>query len=152
MNSNSLIQSINHVSRSIIPQYFDIEFAIPSDWAEMYHGYGLQVVPAMHPSSGGQWKRPAIKWREHENDLVDGDTVVSWFPRTSNGQMGVVTGKCSGIFVLDLDTHKGPEALAWWRGLLAVENSDLDLETAVVTTGGGGMRRDNQRENARQSR
>jgi hypothetical protein len=117
---------------------FDMDFAIPSDWAEMYHGYGLQVVPAMHPNSGGQWKRPAIKWREHENELVDGDTVVSWFPRSANGQMGIVTGKCSGIFVLDLDTHKGPEAMAWWRGLLAVENSDLDLETAIVTTGGGG--------------
>jgi hypothetical protein len=117
---------------------FDMDFAIPSDWAEMYHGYGLQVVPAMHPNSGGQWKRPAIKWREHENELVDGDAVVSWFPRSANGQMGIVTGKCSGIFVLDLDTHKGPEAMAWWRGLLAVENSDLDLETAIVTTGGGG--------------
>ena len=117
---------------------FEPDFAGPLDWAAMYHSYGLQAVPAMHPSSGGQWKRPAIKWREHENELVDGDTVVSWFPRTSNGQMGIVTGKCSGIFVLDLDTHKGPEALAWWRGLLAVENSDLDLETAIVTTGGGG--------------
>ena len=117
---------------------FEPDFAGPLDWAAMYHSYGLQVVPAMHPNSGGQWKRPAIKWREHENELVNGDTVVSWFPRSATAQMGIITGKCSGIFVVDLDTHKGPSAMQWWNGLLAVENNGMDLETAIVTTGGGG--------------
>ena len=130
---------VNNVSRvPAIRKPFDPDFAIPSDWAEMYHALRLQVVPALDPNSDINWKRPAIKWREHVNDLVDMTTVVGWFPRNATAQMGIITGKCSGIFVLDLDTHKGPEALAWWRGLLAVENSDLDLETAIVTTGGGG--------------
>lgn len=117
---------------------FEPDFAGPLDWAAMYHSYGLQAVPAMHPSSGGQWKRPTIKWREHENALVDGDQIAQWFRRAQTGQMGIITGACSGIFVVDLDTHKGPSAMAWWQGVLAVENNGLDLETAIVTTGGGG--------------
>ena len=117
---------------------FEPDFAGPLDWAAMYHSYGLQAVPAMHPSSGGQWKRPAIKWREHENALVGGDQIAQWFRRAQTGQMGIITGACSGIFVVDLDTHKGPSAMQWWTGLLAVENNGMDLETAIVTTGGGG--------------
>ena len=117
---------------------FEPDFAGPLDWAAMYHSYGLQAVPAMHPSSGGQWKRPAIKWREHENALVGGDQIAQWFRRAQTGQMGIITGACSGIFVVDLDTHKGPSAMQWWNGLLAVENNGMDLETAIVTTGGGG--------------
>jgi len=117
---------------------FEPDFAGPLDWAAMYHSYGLQAVPAMHPSSGGQWKRPTIKWREHENALVDGDQIAQWFRRAQHSQMGIITGACSGIFVVDLDTHKGPSAMAWWQGMLAVENNGLDLETAIVTTGGGG--------------
>ena len=117
---------------------FEPDFAGPLDWAAMYHSYGLQAVPAMHPSSGGQWKRPTIKWREHENALVDGDQIAQWFRRAQTGQMGIITGACSGIFVVDLDTHKGPSAMQWWNGLLEVESYGLDLETAIVTTGGGG--------------
>ena len=117
---------------------FEPDFAGPLDWAAMYHSYGLQVVPAAFPAPGAQWKRPTIKWREHENALVDSDQIAQWFRRAQHSQMGIITGACSGIFVVDLDTHKGPSAMAWWQGVLAVENSGLDLETAIVTTGGGG--------------
>ena len=119
---------------------FEPDFAGPSDWALLYRGLNLQVVPAAFPAPGTQWKRPIVKWREHENTLVDDGTFNKWFPPSmpSKNQMGIITGKCSGIFVVDLDTHKGPSAMQWWNGLLAVENNGMDLETAIVTTGGGG--------------
>ena len=119
---------------------FEPDFADPSDWALLYRGLNLQVVPAAFPAPGTQWKRPIVKWREHENTLVDDGTFNTWFPPSmpSKNQMGIITGACSGIFVVDLDTHKGPSAMQWWNGLLEVENYGVDLETAIVTTGGGG--------------
>lgn len=123
---------------------FDDEFAGPSQWAEMYRALGFQAVPAeSHTSGEQQWKRPVIKWRQYTGGLVDDQTFASWYgPQGEHVRrlnVGIITGAASGgLFVIDLDTHKGPAALNWWHGLLALENNGIEPETAVQTTGGGG--------------
>lgn len=125
---------------------FDPDFASPSQWARLYRACGLQVVPAKSPSevkSNESYKRPVIAWRQHEKELVSDDQFDEWygpngsFIRRSN--MGVLTGECSGnLLVIDLDTHKNPQAIIWWEGIHADHAGGVISETVTQTTGGGG--------------
>jgi len=119
---------------------FDPDFASPYDWAVFYRSRGWQAVPCLAPQPPpAQWKRPAIKWREHERELVDNATFETWFRGRENGNSGILTGPCSGnLFVVDLDTYKSPDAAQWWAGVLAVHNNASEIETVEQVTGGGG--------------
>ena len=121
---------------------FDPDFAGITDYARLYRSLGLQAVPALSPKPGEQWKRPAIKWRDHETVLADQATFDQWFGKHKSGNIGYLTGTCSGrVFTCDYDTQKGPEAEQWWQGLLAVHNNGMDIETPTLRTGGGGIQR-----------
>jgi hypothetical protein len=125
---------------------FDPEFADPTEWAKMYRGLGLQVVPAMRPSEHKtQWKRPALpKWRELEHELAPDFTFERWYG--DNGEharrynMGLIAGACSsGVFVVDLDLHKNIRAQAWWDEMSHIQVSAGELDTVEQETGGGGV-------------
>src|SRR5208283_6020579 len=60
--------------------------------------------------------------------------VTAWFRRWPNANIGIVTGKISGLAVVDIDPrHGGSEALA------ALEDECAPLPSTVeVRTGGGG--------------
>jgi len=121
---------------------FDPDFAGITDYARLYRSLGLQAVPALSPKPGEQWKRPAIRWRDYETVLADQATFDQWFGRYKSGNIGYLTGECSGrVFTCDYDTQKGPEADQWWQGLLAVHNNGMDIETPTLRTGGGGIQR-----------
>ena len=118
----------------------DMDFAAASDWAQQYRQLGWTVVPALTPGEGkqGQWKRPAVAWREHQHGVAD-DVWQQWYgPQgqfLTRPNIGILTGK--GIFVLDLDLYK-PDASRWWQQVLAVHNNGMELETVSQRTGGGG--------------
>jgi hypothetical protein len=122
------------------PTGFDPDFATPVAWAWMYRALGLQVVPCRD-------KRPDLhKWAELQNELAPAFTFERWYgtggEHASNGNMGIITGECSGrVFVLDLDIHKHPEAVAWWRELVEAENHGIEPETPSQLTGGGGVQK-----------
>ena len=126
---------------------FDPSFATPGEWALMYRACGLQVVPAHMPVVGGEWKFPCLAWGEFQNNLVSDLVFDRWYGANTGehwqrAQMGVITGLCSGnVFVVDLDDQKGPQAEAWWQGLIAVHNNNLDIETVEQRTGGGGRQK-----------
>jgi hypothetical protein len=123
---------------------FDPGFAAPGDWAAMYRAAGLQVVPSYAPSSGPNWKRPALAdWKSLQEELVPDAAFERWYgsrgEHTQRGNMGILTGRASGnVFVVDLDEYKTPDALNWWRGVMAEHNNDMELETCQQVTGGGG--------------
>ena len=123
---------------------FDEDFAAPSDYATLYRRLRLQVVPSLPPSNTGQWKRPAIKWREHENDLTSQEVFDQWFglegEYRTRQNMGLITGRASdNVFVLDLDTHKNPQANKWLQLLLDQWNDGIPLKSPTQRTGGGGV-------------
>ena len=122
---------------------FDPEFASPSDYASFYRSLHIQVVPSLAPNKGGQWKLPAVSWKSLQNEIVPDLTFERWYG--SSGEhirrqnMGLITGKASnGIFVVDVDLHRNPEAAAWWQYIIEQAPSLSDLETVAQTTGGGG--------------
>jgi AAA domain/Bifunctional DNA primase/polymerase, N-terminal len=122
---------------------FDPSFAGASEFAEMYRSLGLQVVPAKHPKEAQQWKRPALpEWRELENTLAPDLTFQRWYgpngDHATRDNMGIITGKCSNLVVIDLDTHKNAAASSWWYDMMNKQEKAGDLETVGQKTGGGG--------------
>jgi len=123
---------------------FDDEWSSPSDWAQMYRSYGLQVVPAKNHKSDAEYKRPELhKWTEFQHEIVGQTVFESWYG--PNGQyrstknMGLITGAASGgILCVDLDVNDTSKAMEWWSGLLAVHNNNMEPETVSQRTGGGG--------------
>jgi hypothetical protein len=136
-----------------VPNYedFDDDFAGPAQWAEMYRIYGLQIIPGYAPSDvkpGAPWKRPLLsEWTTLQNELVPDATFWRWYdPLTGEYRdrrnMGIITGACSGgVFILDLDIHKKPEALAWWNSVLHLHNNGMEPDTPTQKTGGGGLQK-----------
>ena len=126
---------------------FDPDFATPSQWVGMYRAYGLQIVPGKMPVKGGTWKTPALaSWTEFQENLIPQATIDRWYSpggeHASRQNMGIITGRCSGnVFVVDLDDQKGPDAQAWWHGLIELHNNGMDLETVEQRTGGGGRQK-----------
>jgi hypothetical protein len=62
-------------------------------------------------------------------------------PRRHPGHSRPVTGRGNGLgnlVVIDLDTHKHPQAAAWWNSILWEHNGGSELKTWTQTTGGGG--------------
>lgn len=125
---------------------FDPDFADPIEWARMYRGHGMQVVPALsHREDRNQWKRPALpKWRALENELAPDLTFERWYGENGEharrNNMGLIAGACSnGIFVVDLDLHKDVRAQAWWDEMSHLQASAGELETIEQETGGGGV-------------
>jgi len=99
------------------------------DAAFEYLGRGWGIVPIESRS-----KRPLVRWEEFQRHLPLEDDVRAWFRRWPNANLGIVTGKISGLAVIDVDPrHGGAEALA------ALESTYAPLPpTASVFTGGGG--------------
>lgn len=123
---------------------FDEDFAGPTDFAKLYRSLGLQVVPAKTPSEAKEWKRPVIKWKEHENDIVDQGTFDAWYgpsgEHRSRQNMGAITGNASGrLIVIDLDIYKSQYAQDWLNDLVDTYNHGGWLNTPTQKTGGGGL-------------
>lgn len=123
---------------------FEEEFASIFDYARMYRSLGLQVVPSVYPSKGVlNWKRPALNgWREHQNEIASDAQFEGFFLGINQNKtnIGILTGACSGgVFVVDLDTHKVPDASLWWDCCLDMQASAGELETPTQKTGGGGI-------------
>lgn len=97
--------------------------------AKNYLARGWAVVPM----ALGE-KRPIVKWEEFQDRLPTEQDVKTWFTRWPNSNIGIVTGKVSGLAVIDVDPqHGGTESL----GQLESDYHPLP-PTLEARTGGGG--------------
>jgi len=78
------------------------------EMAYEYISRGYSVIP-LEPRG----KKPIIKWQEFQERYATREELNTWFENTRNN-IGIVTGRISGITVLDCDT---PEAEALARKL-----------------------------------
>jgi hypothetical protein len=123
------------------------EWAAPYEWAAMYRGLDLQVVPG-RPGE----KRPLIDWVEFQNALVSAAPFDRWFGPQGDHRMqtamGLLTGACSraglgdatsGLMLVDLDVKEGRDGVAWWLAFVAVHLNGIEPETWRARTPGGGL-------------
>lgn len=87
---------------------------------------GFSVIPA-HPGS----KRPLVPWIEYQSRRPTKEEIYRWWQQYPNANIGIVTGKISGVVVIDLDLDKGGNE----SGARIYEQAPTDL---IVKTGRGG--------------
>ena len=95
--------------------------------ALVYQGMGWKVFPTSRD------KTPLIKdWPNAATD--DADQIQTWFTRFTQANIGVATGRRSGLYVVDIDKKSdGPEE---WERLLYKHG---EVPTTTSRTGGGGF-------------
>ena len=71
-----------------------------------YHELGYSVIPFREME-----KRPAIDWREYQQRRPETHEIRSWWTKWPKANVGIVTGKISGICVIDIDTPEGKEII-----------------------------------------
>jgi len=73
---------------------------VVAEWAKAYTKAGWVVLPARN-------KRPLVPWREWQNKRPSLEQVNYWFDGCPDDcQIALVTGRMSGVTVIDIDTHK----------------------------------------------
>ncbi len=106
--------------------------------ALQYLGKGLSVIPLISPSMASKnlseeefirkCKTPLVGWKEYQKRLPTEEEVSAWFGKWPDANIGIITGKVSGIVVFDLDSDHAVEY---------AENEGGFPETAKVKTGKG---------------
>ncbi|KQC08229.1 MAG: hypothetical protein APR62_05195 [Smithella sp. SDB] len=69
------------------------------EWAEFYLSQGFSLIPLLPKD-----KTPAIQWKEYQHRKPTQAELIKWFSNGRNN-IGIVTGKISGIAVIDLDSE-----------------------------------------------
>ncbi len=123
------------------------------DWALYYASLGWSVVPSHRVVrlEGGQTactcekgtaciskgKHPAVGWVQFQETRADENCLRSWFTGKYKGfGVGIITGRVSGIFVIDVDEAPGKDGPETLRNLQIIHD-DLPI-TVTAKTGGGG--------------
>lgn len=68
-----------------------------------YRSLGLSVIP-LRPRD----KRPLFSWSEYQNRIATEKEIREWWTSYPKANVGIVTGRISGIVVVDLDIGKNP--------------------------------------------
>lgn len=99
------------------------------DWALYYLRRGWSVVPLCWPEFGAGHdaaacgcqrgcegrdvgKRPLVPWKEFQERRPTEDEITEWWETWPSANLGVITGRVSGVVVLDYDGQAGAELLA----------------------------------------
>jgi hypothetical protein len=67
------------------------------EWALHYQSLGLSVIPVSRD------KKPLIPWKEYQSRRASPSEIVGWFKNSPEKNIGVATGKISGIVVVDIE-------------------------------------------------
>ena len=77
-----------------------------------YAKRGWSVIP-VEPHG----KQPLVAWRRFQSEIASIATVSAWFDRWPQANVAIVTGRLSGLVVLDVDArHDGPASPARLAG------------------------------------
>lgn len=92
------------------------------EYALKYLKFGVSIIPV------GKDKRPLLaSWKEFQERKATEEEVRGWFEKYPDANIGIVTGKISGITVVDVDVKKGGS------------KDRFPQETAIVETGNKGF-------------
>ena len=101
----------------------------PRRAALAYAAQGWSVIP-IEPHG----KRPLVGWREFQYRRAEAGQVEAWYRRWPAANVGVVTGRISGLVIVDIDAaHGGFESL----DALQASTGPWPATVEAVTGGGG---------------
>lgn len=89
-----------------------------------YLARGWTIIPV------GPHKKPLISWKAFQSERPTREQVENWWHDYPDANVGIVTGKVSGLTVIDIDTDSGKAAFA--------KLVDGDFKSPVVHTPKGG--------------
>lgn len=76
-------------------------------FALMYRNkYNFSVIPM------GLDKRPLIRWKKYQKTLPTENELRIWWRNWPEANIGIITGKLSGIAVIDVDAEEGKQAIS----------------------------------------
>ena len=70
-----------------------------------YAAKGFSVIPCQPD------KKPFIAWTEYQTRRASADEISAWWQKWPKAMIGLVTGKFSGMLVIDCDTADGYQAI-----------------------------------------
>ena len=101
----------------------------PAQAALDYLARGWAIVPI---AAGDKY--PLVRWQTFQERLPTENELDYWYGRWPDAGIGIVTGKGSGLAVLDVDPrHGGDDSLA----ALEREHGALPHTIEAITGGGG---------------
>ena len=68
-----------------------------SEYAKFYLSKGLSVIPCSRD------KKPLLNWKEFQTRKATTEEIDNWFKQWPDANIGIVTGKISGITVVDVE-------------------------------------------------
>lgn len=95
-----------------------------------YARRGFSVIPISPSMSGEENRRrknPIVRWTEWQTRAANEEQIKQWWETWPDAGVGIVTGKVSGVLVMDVDPKNGGTA------------EGLPPTNMVVNTGGGGQ-------------
>lgn len=92
------------------------------DYALEYMERGWSVIPVCPRS-----KVPAVKWERYQKERATEARIILWWTENPNYNVGIITGRVSGILVVDVDPGHGGK------------DDGFPETTTVSATGGGGQ-------------
>ena len=103
--------------------------------AVSYVRRGWSTIPV-----GGD-KRPLLKrWAEYQKRLPAEAELQDWYSRWPNGGVAIVTGRVSGLVVLDVDPRNGgKESLQAMMDAGELTQAELDNSLCKARTQSGGL-------------
>jgi len=76
-------------------------------FALMYRNkYNFSVIPM------GPDKKPFIRWKKYQKTLPTENEIRIWWQKWPEANIGIITGKLSGIAVIDVDAEEGKQAIS----------------------------------------
>ena len=66
--------------------------------ARSYIQQGYSILPVL-PGD----KRPAVEWKQYQERLPTDAEIVEWWTKWPTANIGIITGRISGITVVDVD-------------------------------------------------
>jgi hypothetical protein len=76
------------------------------DEALRYRNLNLSVIPV------GRDKKPLVSWLPYQQQRASEEEIKAWWAKYPHANIGIVTGKISGITVLDCDSTEAIEAFS----------------------------------------
>lgn len=98
--------------------------------ALQYRNYGWNVIQ-LKPKS----KEAAVEWKRYQKEKATENELYNWFGNNGNN-IGIVTGRISRIFAIDIDGYEAYTYFMGTVGKLCDRLPNLGVESLVFKTGG----------------